>query len=154
LPQKNEAAMKELLFISALFIPAIAFAQGYAINWYKVSDGGGVSAGGGYQLSGTIGQPDAGGPLAGSGYSATGGFWAIYAVQARGAPILTIVQAQPNMAVISWPAPSTGFALESTSNLQTPHWVAVTNAVNIVNGQNQVTISPPSGVQYYRLHNP
>jgi hypothetical protein len=54
---------------------------GYDLSWFTI-DGGGVmfseSADGQYELSGTIGQPDAGWPLAGppgSGYELTGGFW-------------------------------------------------------------------------------
>ena len=38
------------------------------------------SAGGGYSLGGTIGQPDAG-LLTGNGYTLVGGFWAGGAVQ-------------------------------------------------------------------------
>lgn len=51
----------------------------YDLTWHTI-DGGGVmfSAGGDYELSGTIGQSDAGGPMVGpveSGYELTGGFW-------------------------------------------------------------------------------
>jgi len=51
----------------------------YDLSWHTI-DGGGVmfSTGGDFELSGTIGQPDAGGPLLGppgSGYELTGGFW-------------------------------------------------------------------------------
>ena len=42
-----------------------AMGQQYSINWFKVAGGGGTSAGGAYQVSGTIGQPDAGGPMTG-----------------------------------------------------------------------------------------
>jgi hypothetical protein len=52
---------------------------GYDLRWSTI-DGGGVifSTGGEYELSGTIGQPDAGVPMVGppeSGYELTGGFW-------------------------------------------------------------------------------
>ena len=52
-----------------------ALAQDYAIDRHTV-DGGGVmfSIGGEYELSGTIGQPDAG-EMAGGTYGLTGGFW-------------------------------------------------------------------------------
>jgi hypothetical protein len=48
---------------------------GYDLSWWT-ADGGGVSysAGGGYELGGTIGQPDAG-VLTGGGYTMGGGFW-------------------------------------------------------------------------------
>jgi len=54
----------------------VALAQGgYELSWWTV-DGGGqtYSVGGGYELGGTIGQPDAG-VLAGGGYTLGGGFW-------------------------------------------------------------------------------
>lgn len=48
---------------------------GYDLTWSTV-DGGGYtfSAGGGYSLGGTVGQPDAG-TLTGGGYTLAGGFW-------------------------------------------------------------------------------
>jgi hypothetical protein len=48
---------------------------GYDLSWWTV-DGGGLtaSAGPGYVLVGTIGQPDAG-SLGGEGYRLEGGFW-------------------------------------------------------------------------------
>jgi len=67
-----------LLAVAMLLVPAglIALAQGgYEISWWTV-DGGGYTytTGGGYELGGTIGQPDAG-VLAGGGYTLGGGFW-------------------------------------------------------------------------------
>ena len=61
-----------------LSVGLIALAQGgYELSWWTV-DGGGytrlASSGGGYELGGTVGQPDAG-VLAGGGYSLGGGFW-------------------------------------------------------------------------------
>jgi hypothetical protein len=48
-----------------------------AVEWYTV-DGGGVaqSTGGDFELSGTIGQPDAG-LMSGGSYTLSGGFWAV-----------------------------------------------------------------------------
>jgi len=54
--------------------------QVYEINWHTI-DGGGeqLSTGGGYELSGTIGQADAtqASALTGGDYALTGGFWAL-----------------------------------------------------------------------------
>jgi hypothetical protein len=48
----------------------------YDLSWWTVDGGGGTfSTGGGYELGGTIGQPDAG-VLTGDGYTLAGGFWA------------------------------------------------------------------------------
>ena len=64
----------------ALAGASLAHAGGptYAIDWHTI-DGGGVihSTGGSYELSGTIGQPDASNPATGGIYQLTGGFWAI-----------------------------------------------------------------------------
>jgi hypothetical protein len=54
---------------------APALGQSYEINWYTIDSGGGTSSGGGFELSGTIGQHDAGGPMTGGGFELTGGFW-------------------------------------------------------------------------------
>ena len=48
-----------------LALSAGAIAQSYSIDWFKVSGGGGTSTGGTYQVSGTIGQPDASGAMTG-----------------------------------------------------------------------------------------
>ena len=48
---------------------------GYDLARHTVdNDGASFSTGGGYQLGGTIGQPDAGG-LSGGDYTLAGGFW-------------------------------------------------------------------------------
>jgi hypothetical protein len=46
-----------------------------SLQWWTVDGGGGIaSQGGGYELSGTAGQPDAG-VLSGGVYTLGGGFW-------------------------------------------------------------------------------
>jgi hypothetical protein len=72
---------KRLLVLSLIGILFLAYslpvqAQSYAIPWWTVDGGGGTSAGGGYSLTGTIGQPDAG-VMTGGGYSLTGGYWGL-----------------------------------------------------------------------------
>ncbi|MBI5863043.1 MAG: hypothetical protein HZB38_00750 [Planctomycetes bacterium] len=59
-----------------LLTTSTAVAQGYDLSWYTI-DGGGetYSLGGGYELGGTIGQPDAGAAMTGGGYELSGGFW-------------------------------------------------------------------------------
>jgi hypothetical protein len=52
----------ELSVVAGLFLLCIAAAgqaQSYEISWFTVG-GGGMSSGGAYSVSGTIGQPDAG----------------------------------------------------------------------------------------------
>ncbi len=65
----------------AVILPALALVQSswaavFDIPWWTIDGGGAVHAeGGGYELSGTIGQPDAG-RMAGGSFELTGGFWA------------------------------------------------------------------------------
>ncbi len=66
------------LLTGAVMILALApsaFAQDFAIDWHTVDGGGGTSTGGGFELEGTIGQPDAG-ILTGGNFELSGGFWA------------------------------------------------------------------------------
>ena len=71
----NKALMLPTLAIAALLASTVALAQGgYGLPWWRSSSGGGVSSGGDYTLSGTIGQAEAG-ELVGGGYSLAGGFW-------------------------------------------------------------------------------
>src|ERR1017187_6229082 len=93
--------LKSLVAGGLLFAAAqIALrAQKYLIDWYKVSGGGGTSTGGVFSVTGTIGQHDAGGPMTGGSYSLTGGFWALYAVQTLGAPVVNITYAN-NQALV------------------------------------------------------
>ena len=77
---KRQAAASTLLI--ATVIAAVATQAGgvaeepvFEINRFTI-DGGGdmLSVGGGFELSGTIGQPDAG-VLSGGGFTLAGGFW-------------------------------------------------------------------------------
>jgi hypothetical protein len=141
--------MKKLILLFGLLIPAIGFAQSYMIDWYKVSGGGGTSTGSVYSISGTIGQQDAGGPLTGGSYSLTGGFWALYAVQTPGAPLLTITYSS-NQAIVSWPSSVTGWTLQTNANLSTGNWVDYGGTIL----NNTVTNSPPMGNLFFRLTHP
>jgi len=58
----------------ALLAGAPAMAQIASLTWKTIDGGGETSTGGGFTLSGTIGQPDAG-TLSGFGYEIQGGFW-------------------------------------------------------------------------------
>ena len=56
-----------------------ALAQTYKIDWYTIDGGGGMSTGGVYSVTGTIGQPDAGPTMSGGNFTLVGGFWSIVA---------------------------------------------------------------------------
>lgn len=68
----HAAAVAALFALLAL--TSTAHAQTYDLTWNTVDGGGASSTGGVFELSGTIGQPDAG-VLAGGTYTLTGGFW-------------------------------------------------------------------------------
>ena len=54
-------------------------AQDLIISWHTIDGGGEMfTSGGGFELSGTIGQPDAGAMIGGE-FELVGGFWAIAA---------------------------------------------------------------------------
>ena len=131
-------------FLACTLVQISLSAQSYSIDWYKVAGGGGTSTGGQYSLSGTIGQPDASGAMSGGQYSVTGGFWSIYAIQVPGAPLLTITYAG-NKAIVSWPSPSTGFVLQTNSNLATGTWGNYGGIVGDNGTIKSVTNSPPTG---------
>ncbi|MFO7679885.1 MAG: hypothetical protein R6X34_07520 [Chloroflexota bacterium] len=65
-----------LLVLGLLLIIGAAYAEAndYTLSWWTVDGGGGTSASSTYDLSGTIGQPDAG-SMSGGGYVLAGGFW-------------------------------------------------------------------------------
>jgi hypothetical protein len=49
-----------LILSTLIYQPSISFAQPYSIDWFTIDGSGGTSTGGVYQVSGSIGQPDAG----------------------------------------------------------------------------------------------
>ena len=129
-------------------------AQQYSIDWHKVSGGGGTSTGGVYSVSGTLGQPDAGEPMTGGTYSLYGGFWALYAVQTPGAPVLSIQLTATNTAMVYWPSPSTGFNLEVNTTLATANWVTNFQSITDNGTIRYILVGPPAGNRFYRLKSP
>jgi hypothetical protein len=149
---EKQAAMKITTLLFALMLPAAALAQTYTIDWYKVAGGGGVSTGGTYQVSGTIGQPDASMAMTGGAYSLTGGFWSIISVvQTPGVPNLVIVANGPNSVKVLWPATGT-YTLQQNANIAASgSWATSGYSINTAGGTNSITITPPSGNLFFRL---
>ena len=139
--------MKRLVKLCLGILVALPFsaAAQYAIDWYTIDGGGGTSSGGGYTLSGTIGQPDAG-TLMGGNYVLQGGFWGgVFAVQQVGSPTLVIQRAGPNV-IISWDPNSPGFILQETMNLSNPaSWSAT------FGGFNGMSVPASGTTKFYRL---
>ena len=67
------------------------------------------------------------------------------------APGLSIRLAGTNV-VITWPAPSTGYVLETTATIG-GSWTPVGGSISVVNGQNEITV-PATGAAFYRLRRP
>ena len=66
-------------------------------------------------------------------------------------PKLTIWLANTNTAIVAWPAPSTGFALYQTADVNRASWAATTNQVSVVGTNNEVFVSPLIASQFFRL---
>ena len=64
-----------LLMFAAAALAGLEAPGGYDLSWNTVDGGGGTSSGGAYELSGTIGQPDAGTTMTGGAFTLAGGFW-------------------------------------------------------------------------------
>jgi hypothetical protein len=145
------AAVALLLSITGL--QSTASAQSYSIDWYKIAGGGGTSTGGTYQVSGTIGQPDASGAMTGGNYSLTGGFWALISVvQTSGAPTLYISHSG-NTVTVYWQNVS-GWTLQQNNNLTTPAGWSGNSSWTTTNGTNYLNVVNPTGNLFYRLENP
>jgi len=69
-----------------------------------------------------------------------------------GLPRITIEHSGPT-AIISWPAPSTGFVLEQTDQFFSgaTTWTLVTGQQIVVNGRITVTVDISTGTRFYRL---
>ena len=127
-------------------------AQSYSIDWSTIDGGGGVSTGSTYQVSGTIGQPDASGTMSGGNYTLTGGFWSLISVvQTPSAPALTITYSGNSVRVL-WPYPSTGWTLQQNSDLTTANW-STSGGIASDGTNNFITITPPAGKLFFRLKN-
>jgi hypothetical protein len=69
-----------IAILTVLLTSGLVFAQpsggAFVISKSTIDNGGGVSAGGDFVLTGTIGQPDANAQISsGDGYQLAGGFW-------------------------------------------------------------------------------
>jgi len=125
-----------------------------AIDWSTIDGGGGISTGGVFTVTGTIGQPDAG-KMSGGNFALDGGFWGVVAaVQTPGAPLLTItLNSQLSTITVSWPSPSPGWTLQQNTNaIASANWSSVTNGIQDNGTEKFITVTPPTGNRFYRLH--
>ena len=75
----------------------------------------------------------------------------MFDIPAPDRPQLAITLLPPNL-VLSWSSFSTGFAIETNSNLDTANWASAGYPISISDGTNQSAIIPaPSGKLFFRL---
>ena len=124
------------LIAACLAVPAPAQSGGpWTIVSSTVDGGGGSSSGGTWNLTGTIGQPDATTQKATSGpWGVEGGFWPGL-VAVPGGPVLTLVRSDALNATIAWTADAVGYKLQHSTDLVT--WtdypgLTISGASNIV----------------------
>jgi hypothetical protein len=128
--------------------------QSYSIDWYKIAGGGGTSTGGIYQVSGTIGQPDAGAAMSGGQFSVTGGFWSLISVlQTAGLPNLTISHSD-NSVTVSWPNTGSSTLQQNANLANSAGWATSGYSITTANGTNSITITSPAGNLFFRLQHP
>jgi hypothetical protein len=129
-------------------------AQSFSIDWHKIGGGGGLSAGGAFQMNGTIGQVDASSAMNGGNYSVTGGFWSLISVvQTPGAPPLYI-SSSGNMVTVYWQNVS-GCTLQESSNCSAlTGWATCSSSPATSNGTNYVNIACTGRSLFFRLCKP
>ena len=131
---------------SAFFTLAVsAGGQSFAIDWFTIDGGGGVSTGGGYSVSGTIGQPDAG-MMSSGRFVLEGGFWS--GVAAEPLPQLFIQRSGSNI-LLSWSPAVSGFVLQASDRLGSAGWANVPTG-----GTNPVSVPLNGARRFYRLAMP
>lgn len=100
---------------------ANAATTGFEISSWTVAGGGGVSSGGGFEVTGTIGQPVTAPRLTGGCWSVDPGFWSAYAVVGTpGAPVLSIRLHSFNLARVSFHPGCGDWVLQYATELGEP----------------------------------
>lgn len=129
-------------------VPPPASAQSFALESWSIDGGGGTSAGGGFSVSGTIGQPDAG-TLSGGGFTLIGGLPGFHVVPA-GPVTLTIQLLADGRVQVAWPDARTAWQLEAATRLgAAPDWQSVTDP-----GATSYTTPAAGPARFFRLSHP
>ena len=157
LTKSNDIVLTLVLLTGLSTLPfcRCANAQSYTIDWSTIDGGGGTSTGGVYEVSGTIGQPDAD-TMSGGNYTLQGGFWGMMAVQTPAGPPLSVRCTTTNTVLVFWPKPAEGWNLEYATELGAGAsvWTQIlppyqTNATDLFYVE-----PPPATNRFYRLHKP
>lgn len=78
---RNTYLQRTAVGLAFVMVGSIALAADFEITSYTIDGGGGYSAGGSFELEGTIGQPDVG-YMSGGGFELESGFWPTTAIPA------------------------------------------------------------------------
>jgi hypothetical protein len=62
------------------------------------------------------------------------------------------IQSSSGVPTVVWPAPSTGFQLETSPDLNS--WTPVPDSPTVSNGVNQVVLDPTNSAAFFRLDKP
>ena len=143
---------------ACLFLPGLLAAQDFTLDWFAVAAGGGESSGGDFELSATVGQPDAG-DMDGGDFALSGGFWSIVTVVETPVDISLTLSLAGGSVIISWPeSGSAGVALEETVVLMNSSgntaWTTVNVTPQASNGTKSLRLPLTAGNHFYRLHKP
>jgi hypothetical protein len=145
--------MTTLAFLvsSGLLLSAVcASAQQYVIPWFAVGSGGGNSAGGGFSLTGTLGQHDLG-QMRGGDFALAGGYWGTTSIELPAEPSIS-VSVVGNSILLSWPVSVSGWVLETTTAIaNSPVWMEVPAPYQVKGASILFSEPLPKGSKFYRL---
>jgi hypothetical protein len=79
----------------------------------------------------------------------------VTSIPVRVAGIPSLKKLQPSFSggqlKLSWPAPSTGFALQETEQLTSANWTNSAATPSVSNGLNQISVNPTNTAKFFRL---
>ncbi len=148
---KIASTFRSLLPLPLLALGAAQAADSFSLDWFSIDGGGGTARGAAFELSATIGQPDAA-VMQGGPFTLNAGFWP--------GPAPKVVAVQPvlsagrigDVLVLAWPAASGAFALERSGDLSDPSaWQGVPVQPQPVGPELQVTLPRGTATAFFRL---
>jgi hypothetical protein len=126
---------------------------GFGIDWFTVDGGGGASQGGDFQVTGTIGQPDAA-QSSGNGYELVGGFWGGAVGTPTGLTMRGLMVRAGNQLTLSWPSSADNVVLQQTPQMSPATWTDVALVPTDNGVERSVTLPTTNRAMFYRLKQP
>ncbi len=144
-----------------LFLGLLGLATGRAqtgIDWFTMDAGGLPASSTNYLVNDTLGQAEAGISTS-ANYRIVGGFWALEGMgPSTGGPIpplLHIEFASATHVRVWWPSPSTGFGLQSNSDVAAPAaWASYLGGVSDDGVRRSALFPISSAPRFFRLRSP